>query len=229
MDALPEIRSAVDFGCGVGTWLAVLQEKGVKEIQGIDGPWLKQELLEIPKRNFRQADFEDGVELDRRYDLAISLEVVEHLEPEAAETFVASLVRASDFILFSAAIPFQGGKKHVNEQWPDYWVALFARKGYVVSDFIRNQIWNDQRIPTWYRQNALMFVKSEAMTKLEVPDLDGPKWPIAVVHPERYLSKVEQIASVKGSFKLFRCAVQGWIKARIASVVQGRSERTTNS
>src|SRR3972149_650112 len=77
IDALPELRSAIDFGCGVGTWLSVLKEKGVREIQGIDGPWVEQDLLEIPRQDFRQVNFEERVDLAKKYDLAITLEVAE--------------------------------------------------------------------------------------------------------------------------------------------------------
>jgi predicted transcriptional regulator YdeE len=152
IDTLPEIHSAVVFGCGVGTWLSVLKSHGVSELQGLDGPWVKSELLEIPQNSFRQINFEEPIELDKRYDLAITLEVAEHLTDAVADKFVSSLVRASDFILFSAAIPHQGGDGHVNEQWPDYWSNLFAQKGYVALDFIRSKIWDDRKVPIWYRQ-----------------------------------------------------------------------------
>ncbi|MSS76123.1 MAG: methyltransferase domain-containing protein, partial [Methyloglobulus sp.] len=63
--ALPKTKSAVDFGCGVGTWLTVLKEKGVEDIQGFDGSWVEQSLLEIPKQNFRQVNLEDKINLDK--------------------------------------------------------------------------------------------------------------------------------------------------------------------
>ena len=211
-DALPKVHSAVDFGCGVGTFLSVLKEKGAEEIQGIDGPWVNKDLLEIPQQNFRQVNLEDKIELDRRYDLAISLEVAEHLRPEVAETFVESLVNASDFILFSAAIPFQGGKDHNNEQWPDYWEALFNERGYDVLDIVRREIWDDKEIPTWYRQNILLFVKQERVKDLRMPGSanNGHHSPVALVHPETY----NQLFSVRGSLKLFRRAIKKWFKKK---------------
>ena len=219
VDALPEIHSAVDFGCGVGTWLSVLREMGVIDIQGFDGHWVEASLLEIPNENFRHVDLEGVINVSRRYDLAISLEVAEHLRPEIAKAFVGSLVSAADFILFSAAIPFQGGKSHVNEQWLDYWVRLFDEKGYVGLDFIRRAIWDDENIPVWYRQNAVMFVNRGRINDISNKKLDicSQFFPVSLVHPESYISQISKMSSVNGSFKLFRRAIKSFIKQRLST------------
>jgi len=218
IDVLPAMDSAVDVGCGVGTWLSVLKENGVGDIQGIDGSWVKRDLLEIPEQYFRQADLNKPIDLGRKYDLAVSLEVAEHLPPETARTFVDSLVSMSDFVLFSAAIPLQGGTGHVNEQWPDYWANLFGERGYVALDFIRRRVWNDSKIMSWYRQNVLMYVKRERMQDLTMPgsDLCNEPLPMALVHPEAYLSKVRLMYSVRGSCKILRRAIKRWGKSLLS-------------
>lgn len=214
LDVLPPVHSAIDFGCGVGTWLSVLKEKGATEIQGMDGPWVDQDLLEIPKQNFREVDFEKTIGSDKKYDLAITLEVAEHLREKNAATFVNSLVGASDFVLFSAAIPFQGGKGHINEQWPEYWAEKFADRGYVVLDLVRRKIWNDKEIPFWYRQNILLFVNKEQLDKIKLVEPNGVDndIPLSFAHPEAYLSKAYQESSVRGTWKLFRRALKNYIK-----------------
>lgn len=55
------------------------------------------------------------IELHRRFDLVLCLEVAEHLPASAADTLVRSLTGLGNVIAFSAAIPFQGGANHVNE------------------------------------------------------------------------------------------------------------------
>jgi len=169
----PEIRSVVDLGCGTATWLAVLRESGIRDIQGLDGPWVKEEFLHIPLENFRPVDLENPIDLGRKYDLAISLEVAEHLSPDAAGTFVASLAGLADIVLFSAAIPHQGGRNHINEQWPEYWEQLFQHNEFVAVDFIRARIWNDDEIPNCYRQNILMFVKQNKIGELQLSPPPG--------------------------------------------------------
>ncbi len=207
LDHIPTIDSAVDIGCGTGTWLSVLTEKGVNHVQGIDGDWVAKELLVIPTNHFSQVDLSKvAVTLPRKYGLAISLEVAEHLSSDRAAAFVASLTNLSDFVLFSAAVPFQGGSGHVNEQWPRYWAELFSAQSYVAYDLIRPKIWNDEKIPFWYRQNILLFAKQNVShnVRVESSGLNSSSMPLDVVHPELYRSKVDAQTGVKSTFKLFR-------------------------
>lgn len=156
------VRSAVDVGCGVGSWLAVLHNKGVEDVWGIDGPWVDKGLLKVPQEQFLECDLSKPISHSRRYDLAISLEVAEHLHPDCAAEFVASLTRLSDCVLFSAAMPFQGGRGHLNEQWPSYWAELFDQHNYKPVDCIRRFIWSDDHIPYWYRQKHNAFCRTES-------------------------------------------------------------------
>jgi SAM-dependent methyltransferase len=163
MQAVP-CASAVDIGCGVGTWLGVLKELGVRDVVGVDGAYVNVEHLEIGRSEFQAGDLTQPVDLGRRFDLALSLEVAEHLPARCAETFVDSLTRLAPVVLFSAAVPFQLGTDHVNEQWPEYWAEMFERRGYATVDGIREKIWYDQGIDPWYRQNILLFVRRDVMT-----------------------------------------------------------------
>ena len=204
---LPPIRSAVDVGCGVGAWLSVLQEKGVADIVGVDGAWVDDKLLKIPVEKFQRADLSGPLNLERKFDLAICLEVAEHLPPDRAEGFVAELAEAADFVLFSAAIPFQGGYGHLNEQWQTYWVDLFARQGFTVRDWVRPRLWTDTSIPVWYRQNLLLFVAEHRLPEL-APAPDGvvdAALPLDLVHPKDYLSKVDP-ESLRLGLAVFRRA-----------------------
>lgn len=74
--------------------------------------------------------------------LAICTEVAGHLEPQHAAGLVRLLAGLSDAALFSAAIPRQGGDHHVNEQWPDWWAALFAAEGFHCFDLLRPALWS---------------------------------------------------------------------------------------
>jgi len=180
--ALPPVKTAVDIGCGVGTWLSVLAEGGAESVLGIDGPWVPRDRLVIPTESFVETDLNGDFAPDRRFDLAICLEVAEHLRPGSADRFVRNLTRLSDVVLFSAAVPFQGGNQHLNEQWPDYWAHRFAMAGYLPLDLVRKRLYNDPQIPLWYRQNALLYVNEAAVERLglrEAVDLH--------LAPERYL------------------------------------------
>ncbi|MFL5915682.1 MAG: class I SAM-dependent methyltransferase [Gaiellaceae bacterium] len=185
------VLSALDVGCGLGTWLAALQDLGVKDVVGIDGDYIQRELLQFPSERFMPLNLEESFDLGRRFDLVISMEVAEHLAPASAEAFVGSLVRHAPTILFSAAIPRQGGTDHVNEQWPDYWAEKFRRHGYLAVDAIRPRIWGDPAVAFWYAQNTILYVRPdhlpESLRSRVVEDLTS----LSVVHPRQFSAATE--------------------------------------
>lgn len=182
-DIAPDIHSAVDIGCGVGTWLRVLKDRGISDIRGFDGEWVNKENLVIPTINFTAQNLTNILPKIREYDLVISLEVAEHLPSDYASEFIAQLTNLGKIILFSAAIPGQGGIGHVNEQWPTYWINLFEEYNYVVLDVIRDKIWNDNNIAVHYRQNILLFVSKDIFYKLKIKSSKG-NIPTSIVHPQ---------------------------------------------
>jgi SAM-dependent methyltransferase len=170
--------SVLDVGCGTGTWLAEWGRAGVADVAGVDGHYVDQAVLQVPSGRFTPADLKKPLSLGRKFDLVQSLEVAEHLEEPYADTFVESLTSHGDTVMFSAAIPGQGGTHHVNEQWPSYWAEKFARVGYTAYDVIRPQIWTDPRVLVWYKQNILLFARDRVF--------DGAMTGLDLVHPEMW-------------------------------------------
>lgn len=156
---LINLASIVDIGCGRGAWLKAFKDKGVKSLKGIDGTWNKQELMIEPDISFTPADLNFIPAPEQKYDLAICLEVAEHLRPESADKFVQSLCKYSDTILFSGAYKDQGGTDHFNEQPHTYWAEKFEANGFVPFDLFRPLFWGNSEIEWWYRQNAFLYVK----------------------------------------------------------------------
>jgi SAM-dependent methyltransferase len=184
--SLLEPRSVCDVGCAQGAWLAVFKEHGVERILGIDGDYVERDQLKIDEREFLAADLEQGVPVAGRFDLAVSLEVAEHLAPESAPLFIDGLVELAPAVLFSAAIPGQGGRGHVNEQWPGVWSELFGRHDYVAIDCIRARIWLERSVNVWYRQNTLLFVHRsllDARESLQQALARSAGQPLSIVHP----------------------------------------------
>lgn len=190
---LVQPRSVVDVGCGVGTWLSVFAELGIDDVLGIDGDWVDPEALEIPRERFLAFDLAEPLRLDRAFDLVLSLEVGEHLDADAAATYVESLVRLGPVVLFSAAIPFQRGTHHVNEQWPAYWAELFGRHGYTAVDCIRPQIWTDDDVDWHYAQNTLLFADPGALAPSERLSRElrrAERVPLPLVHPKKLAAEL---------------------------------------
>jgi SAM-dependent methyltransferase len=186
--------SVLDVGCGLGTWLAVARELGVEGIYGIEGQWLDQKQLRIEPEYVAVRDLELPFDLNRSFDLVISLEVAEHLSPAAARSFIASLIAHGDVILFSAAIPHQGGHNHINEQLPSYWADLFAEFDFIPLDFIRGRIWNDSEILLWIRQNILLFVRRETAAKNPAfAEYIANYAPLSIVHPDWFIERSKKL------------------------------------
>jgi len=157
--------SVIDLGCGRGTWLRVFQENGVKAIRGFDGHYIDQSKLLIDPRDFSPVDLRKPFEIDGQYDLAVCLEVAEHIPSRYSRALIRALTVAAPVVLFSAAIPGQSGIDHVNEQWPSYWRELFAERGFRMLDPIRRYILQDARVEWWYRQNIVLFASEAAISK----------------------------------------------------------------
>lgn len=184
--------AVVDFGCGTGTFLRAFKDLGVEEILGLDGNWGDPVLRSkyIDSSVFKEADLEAPVTLPKKYDLAICLEVAEHLKETAADTLVSSLTHASDYILFSAAVPGQGGQHHINEQWSEYWEKKFNNSNYLFHDVLRPLFWNNENIDWWYKQNMFMVVRKDANIDLNDPSLYAKtNFHSKLIHPEILASK----------------------------------------
>lgn len=184
-------KSIVDFGCGTGEWINIAQKyKDDIEILGLDGEYARQYLI-IDENKFQGTDLTREINLGRKFDMAISLEVAEHIEAAYADQFVHNLVKHADVILFSAAIPNQGGINHVNEQYPTYWEEKFKMHGYAACDCLRSLFWNDKRIAAFYRQNMIIYCKRELKTDIQKV-FDCDKKLLNLVHPELFENRLKR-------------------------------------
>ena len=191
-------RSMIDVGCGIGGWVKAFADHGVSAL-GIDGDYVDRQQLLIPQDRFVAQDLNrplDVADLGRRYgnesgrfDLAISLEVAEHLAPQRSDSLVRDLTALSDVVLFAAAIPFQGGAGHVNERWQSWWAQRFSDNGYEPFDVLRRDIaW-------WYKQNTIFYVKRNSAAHARFAARFGAPAGTAfdLVHPELFRGKVARL------------------------------------
>jgi SAM-dependent methyltransferase len=181
-------KTVVDFGCGMGEWASAFESCGVTDVVGVDGPHVDVKDLAISVEDSVAADLTLPIDLGRRFDLAISLEVAEHLPESTVDQFVATLTRHAPAILFSAAIPNQGGEHHVNEQWPNYWASYFASYGFKAFDVLRHRVWNDPNVEWWYAQNILIFASGDLLNRLveKGHTAVAPSEVLPLVHPKNY-------------------------------------------
>ena len=180
-------RSVIDFGCGRGTWLNEAHKHGALEVVGLDGVWNSQKQI---NSSIKFLDLKDHkVMRDRRFDLAISLEVFEHLDLNFCDEIIDTMTRCADAIVFSAAFVNQRGTKHINEQYPSFWAKRFLAKGYCVYDFFRPQIWGNSKVDFCYQQNMFIYVNKHSeiyKNGLEAYKMKNLAF-MDCMHPEIYL------------------------------------------
>lgn len=226
LERLFEPRTVLDLGCGIGTWLQVLAADGRRQVLGVERETYDRQTLVVDPDLILTADLRQSLDLQRRFDLVVCLEVAEHIEAQFADVLVETCVRHSDVVLFSTALPGQQGLGHANEQLPDYWAERFAAHGYDVLDLIRPLIWDDTQIPVWYRQNILMFANdgAAATTRIRAQAALAPARPLlAIAHPDllRWLSAQEHAALVEADQSRQQLSVaQATFEAELAAAAQ---------
>jgi SAM-dependent methyltransferase len=183
-------KSVVDIGCGTGAWLKAALDLGAEESLGIDGEYVGRAELLIDAACFRPFDLTERLDVGKRFDLAISVEVAEHLPLSRAESFIADLTELSDVVLFSAALPYQGGVNHVNEQWLEFWAILFRKWGYAPFDIFRQRVWAKKEVEVWYSQNVMLFCKGGPVSRLFPEEALASDRPLSFPHPLLFLTNI---------------------------------------
>lgn len=156
-------KSVVDFGCGLGSYVKLIRERGIAA-KGYDGnpntPELSCGLGEI-------LDLSEPFQLEQTFDWVLSLEVGEHLPPQYEKIFIENLMRhAKKGIVLSWAIKHQGGTGHFNEQNNDYIKAIFVTYGYINDLEAEKALRSFSK--TWF-QNSLMVFRTAASNSLTEP------------------------------------------------------------
>lgn len=216
--SLFQCSSVIDVGCGTGEWLAAFHASRVTDILGVDGDWVDKGLLQIPPDKFISHDLRRGFAYERRFDLAVSLEVAEHLPPECAASFVDSLTKLSAVVLFSASAPYQRGTYHINEQWPHYWIELFRARGYMAIDCLRKQIWQNNLVEWWYAQNTMFYVdetKLSCYPNLQKFYANDCSEPLPLIHPKFFLYQSETIARLEAQLEEYKKRCQDLQSGRL--------------
>ena len=154
-------RSAVDVGCGTGALLEALRESGC-QVHGLEYAdaaleYCRQRHLDVVKFDLKR----DVYRSDRSFDVAVSLEVAEHLPEKSAGRYLDLLSAVSPVVIFTAARPGQGGAGHLNEQPAEYWIARFRERGFehlAEPSALWRESWRvSGRVESWYYENLMIF------------------------------------------------------------------------
>jgi len=153
-------KTVVEFGCGPGHLSRELAKLGVQvtSVDGFSKPDFTDLSVEFSPLDLNNADAIANFFVGKQFDLAVSLEVAEHLQPESSPTLIKWLTQVAPVVIFSAAVPSQDGHGHINLQPRDYWHKLFTQSDFVISDRIREKLRIHPTVAPWYRYNVLDYL-----------------------------------------------------------------------
>ena len=205
-------KSIIDIGCGRGIWLQSFGKCGATKLVGLDGKWNNKKDMVSEHIEFQQVDLNNIPLQSEKYDLAVSLEVAEHLHPDSAAEFVSSICELSDAVLFSAAYTWQGGVDHQNEQPHSYWAELFQKHNFIPYDLFRPAFWGEEDVEFWYRQNAFMYLRQHSSVESIFAQKGcQPMVNLAFmdcIHPDLYAAKLREIVSAHQALQQVRIELQ---------------------
>ncbi|HXC77964.1 MAG TPA: class I SAM-dependent methyltransferase [Candidatus Acidoferrum sp.] len=121
-------QTVFDAGCAMGFLVEALRDRGV-DASGIDiSEYAISQVRPDIKPYCRQGSVTDP--LSSRYDLIVSIEVLEHLATEDAIRAVNNLCSATTDFIFSSTPQDYREITHVNVQPPEWWGEVFAKQGF---------------------------------------------------------------------------------------------------
>ncbi|MEQ9219049.1 MAG: class I SAM-dependent methyltransferase [Cyclobacteriaceae bacterium] len=213
----------LEIGCGQGQLSKALAKSGA-QIIAIDG-FSEPDFGDYPNISFYQVDlndiekthqFIDG--LEDHFDLTISMEVAEHLDPKVNKHLVDWLTKKTDHVVFSAGVTGQGGEGHINCQDRDFWYRLITEQGFHLNGFLRSEFRENHGIRPWYKLNALDFSRKKSVEdpKLIFDLIKADSYAFSMyfqtqIETER-LRAILNIPSIKLVFN-----VRNWLKRLIGS------------
>jgi SAM-dependent methyltransferase len=172
-------RSIVDVGCGSGAWIRACRDLGVPEVVGVDGPHVPPIQRRVATE-FVERDLAEPLDLARRFNLVMCVDVAEDLPPERAEGLIADITALAPVVLFAAAVPGQDATPHASEWWPEGWAALFEAEGWTCRDAIRPWIRTNDQVGWRYRQTLFLAVAPgsdaayQSLPRLDPTPVDTP-------------------------------------------------------
>jgi hypothetical protein len=159
-------KQIIDFGCGTGALAKAFACLGV-QVQAIDG-YSEPDFSTHDNIRFTKLDLNDIdavheflKQFDAKFDLAISIEVAEHLNPAVSSSFIEWMTSVADVIVFSAAVPSQDGDGHINCRSRSDWYQFIKKYDFTIADTLRQHFISNPNLGLWHKFNVVDYVQKD--------------------------------------------------------------------
>jgi predicted RNA methylase len=161
-------KRIIDFGCGTGDLARAFASRGVTVV-AIDG-YSTPDFSAYSNIHFTKVDLNNVAatqkflkQFEAKFDLAISIEVAEHLNPDVSSSFIEWMTSMADVIVFSAAVPSQDGDGHINCRSRSDWYQFIKQHEYVIADTLRQHFTLNPRLGLWHKFNIVDYVQKDSV------------------------------------------------------------------
>jgi len=155
----------LDFGCSTGLYLNEIQKR-LPNIEAIGFEFSEDAVRHALCKNVKQFDLTQPIlreKKDNTFTLGLCLEVLEHIDDSNWKPVLDNITKLSDIIIFSAAIPGQGGTGHINCRNKIDWIRRFYSLGWVIDlDHTKHMLeyMKNGYHMGWFAFNAMVLVKA---------------------------------------------------------------------
>lgn len=160
-------KTIIEFGCGTGALAREFASRGITVV-AIDG-YSMPDFSNYSDVKFTKIDLNNVNETQKflssfnsKFDLAISIEVAEHLNPDVSQSFIQWMTSVADVVVFSAAVPHQDGDGHINCRTRQDWYKFLKKSDFVIADTLRIHFTSNLRLGLWHKLNVIDYVRKNS-------------------------------------------------------------------
>lgn len=151
-----EFESFADLGCGSGAFCAPFQ--ATKDVLGVDFSVGAEKFNYLDPKNYLSADLSKPLNLNRTYDLVMSLEVWEHLLPECEQGYLDNIFALKPkTLIISCAPPGQWGRHHYTPRTGEEVVKIVSSRGYSLNQGLTEKFRTIKKLAGFYKKNTHVF------------------------------------------------------------------------
>lgn len=170
--------TCLDVGCGTGIYIEEFNKQGVETI-GVDGNLATKTILNTSQENVLYKDVRSPLGLNKKFDLVMCIELIEHIEEKYEEVLLHNLTQHTNkWLLLTTGEDTKGKDRyHLNEKPVEYWIKKVTDLGFEYKEketlelrqhfrkTLPRRFWRKKTMLLWFSELLLLFELKGAESK----------------------------------------------------------------